>query len=177
MSGIFILKGLQPVARGRGAIATTTPGFGFQRIRTLKGVPEMPDAPRRSATSTTRYRGRILRFTGLPGCSSRSLLDPGLPSPIPAGIKKRTFQNPILKGIGLESRTTFEEGGSPRLDSVVKVYRTGDGEELLAKYRIPRSDGSGSSQTSQDVFLPAGESVRAEILAGGETTGSPVFTP
>ena len=44
----------------------------------------------------------------------------------------------------------LERSGSPRLDSVVKVYRTGDGEELLAKYRIPRSDGSGSNQTSQD---------------------------
>jgi hypothetical protein len=71
----------------------------------------------------------------------------------------------------------LERSGSPRLDSVVKVYRTGDGEEPLAKYRISASERPVSSQISQDVFLPAGESVRAEIQAGGETTESPVFTP
>ena len=71
----------------------------------------------------------------------------------------------------------LERSGLPRADSLVKVYRTGDGEALLAKYRILRSDDSGSSQTTQDVFLPTGDSVQAEITANGETTKSPVFTP
>jgi hypothetical protein len=63
------------------------------------------------------------------------------------------------------------------LDSVVKVYRTGDGEESLATYRISASERPVSSQISQDIFLPDGEGVRAEIIAGGETTRSPVVTP
>lgn len=71
----------------------------------------------------------------------------------------------------------LERSGPPNIDSLVKVYRTGNGEEQLAKYRILRSEGSVSSQTSQDIFLPTGEGVQAEIIAGGKTIQSPVFTP
>jgi hypothetical protein len=71
----------------------------------------------------------------------------------------------------------LERSGVPRLDSVVKVYQTEAKDNPLAKYRISAFDDSGSSQTSQDVFLPAGESLQAEIIAKGETTKSPVFTP
>jgi hypothetical protein len=45
-------------------------------------------------------RGRIPLTAMFPGCSSRSLLDPGLQSSIPAGIKMRSEDNPIPKGIG-----------------------------------------------------------------------------
>ena len=92
-------KGLQKVARGRGAIATTTPGSGFQRIRTLKGVPEMSDVSRQSTISATRCRGRILLFSRFPGCSSRMLLDPGLQDAIPTGIKMRTAITESLKAL------------------------------------------------------------------------------
>lgn len=71
----------------------------------------------------------------------------------------------------------LERSGVPRLDSVVKVYQAEARDNPLAKYRISASDDSGSSQTSQDVFLPAGETLQAEIIMNGETTKSPVFTP
>jgi hypothetical protein len=35
----------------------------------------------------------------------------------------------------------------------------------------------GYCQTSQDAFLPVGDSVQAEITAGGKLKKSPVFTP
>ena len=96
---IYILKGLQVVARGRGAISTTTPGWEISWIRTLKGVPETLGPPRIPAPSATHYRGRILSFARFPGCSSLSLLDPGLQSPIPAGIKNRTAEIQSLKAL------------------------------------------------------------------------------
>ena len=62
--------------------------------------------------------------------------------------------------------------------SRVRVYRTG-GEQPLAEYPIPYSDGRSSvfSQASQIVRLAAGECLRAEITTGGKTTQCPVLTP
>lgn len=71
----------------------------------------------------------------------------------------------------------LERSGVPRLDSVVKAYQTEARDNPLAKYRSSASDDSGSSQTSEDVFLPAGESLQAEIITNGKTTKSPAFTP
>ncbi len=71
----------------------------------------------------------------------------------------------------------LERSGLPRWDAVVKVYQTDSRDKPLARYRISRSDGSVSSQTTQDVFLTAGDSVQAEITMNGETTKSPVFNP
>ena len=98
-------------ARGRGAIATTTPGLRFQSIRTPDGVQERLQTPRTFGLSPTHYRGRIQSFTRFPGWSSLSLLDPGLPSPIPAGIKNRTA--------GIQSLRHWNEVGAaaPRLTS------------------------------------------------------------
>jgi hypothetical protein len=63
-------------------------------------------------------------------------------------------------------------------ESTVEVYRTDGSDKPLAKYHIPfSSEGNASSQTSEEVMLPSGESVRAEIISNGEKTKSPVFTP
>ncbi len=115
---IFILKGLHLVARGRGAIATTTPGLVISWICTLKGVaacqrrrmcigrphplrPTCGDKSSEKGATTLLSWGRVegqweelrashwLRTRPHPKSvvppfdSSRSLLDPGLPSPIP----------------------------------------------------------------------------------------------
>ncbi len=84
------MLGMPAVEAVKDAVATrlrpilmTTPGLVISWICTLKGVPETPDVHRTSAPSATRLRGRILLLTKLPGYSSRSLLDPGLQSPIP----------------------------------------------------------------------------------------------
>lgn len=71
----------------------------------------------------------------------------------------------------------LERSCHKRLDSVVKVYLTKTPDEALVKYRISKSDEAGSSASRQDIFLPAGESLQAEIIVGGESTKSPVFTP
>ena len=71
----------------------------------------------------------------------------------------------------------LERSDPQRFESVVKVYRTGAPDTPLARYRIPATDIPASSQTSEDVFLPAGESLQAEITSNGATTKSPVFTP
>jgi hypothetical protein len=52
-------QGLQKLARGQGAIATTTPGSRLQSIRTPEGVREPSITPRTSALSATTCRGRI----------------------------------------------------------------------------------------------------------------------
>jgi hypothetical protein len=66
---ISILKGLQRIARGRGAAATTTPGLDVLWIRTLKGVPETPGPPgpadhRKSPEILTTH----IRNLQAPGC-------------------------------------------------------------------------------------------------------------
>jgi len=71
----------------------------------------------------------------------------------------------------------LERSDPQRFDSEVRVYRTEALDKPLARYRIPATDFPASSQTSDEVFLPAGESVRAEITTNGGTTQSPVFTP
>jgi hypothetical protein len=91
-NAVFILKGLQNLARGRGATATTTPGWLVCWIGTLKGVRETWESPRTHTPSPTHCRGRILLFARFSGCSSLPLLDPELISPIPAGIKNRAEQ-------------------------------------------------------------------------------------
>lgn len=106
-------------------------------------------------------------------------------------VKEPLHMRPIWKipGLGPRANLIFERknkdyillrlerSGIPRFDSVLKVYRPGTRDHPLAKYRISASDSSGSSQTSQNVFLPAGDSLQAEITSRDQTTKSDVYTP
>lgn len=106
---IYILKGLQLIARGRGAIATTTPGWVTSWIRTLKGVPEAPEitGPRTLLRPTIGVETLCLQAS--PGGRSEyglllrrgfgGQVDPGLISPIPTGIKNRTAVTQSLKAL------------------------------------------------------------------------------
>ena len=145
-----MLEGLQPAARrrcampgqarGRGVIATTTPDLVISWICTLKGVPDVPDVPdvpRTSAPSATRLRGRIPLLTKFPGYSSLSLLDPGLQSPIPAGIRNRTFQNRIPKRMPPSKMWTkckfIVLAGKPEGCLIIIDRRTGIGSHLRSR--------------------------------------------
>jgi len=115
---------------------------------------------------------------------------------LPDGSSIREVKEPVymrqiwkIPGLGPRADLIFErmdkdhvmlrlERSDPqRFDSVVKVHQLGVPGKLLAEYRIPATDSPGSSQTSENVFFPAGERVQAELISNGETTISPVFTP
>ena len=116
-------RGFQRVARGRGAIATTTPGTDLQSIRPLKGVPETLAAPWTVTPSAARCRGRILLPARIPGSSSLTLLDPELKSAIPFGIRKRGSSNESLIPLELHSALPFA--------------RPDDGEKGLQPWNAP----------------------------------------
>jgi hypothetical protein len=82
---IFILKGLQNIARGRGATATTTPGWLVCSIGTLKGVRETEWL----SPGSHDAQWRLQAARAIHGAFKAPLQ---LISPIPAGIKNRAEQ-------------------------------------------------------------------------------------
>ncbi len=78
---------MKEISRGSRSDSDDHPRLMCQGIRTPEGVPASTVPPRESATSATPCWGRIQGEYEHPGYSSLLLLDPGLISSIPAGIK------------------------------------------------------------------------------------------
>ncbi|MEO5712785.1 MAG: RhuM family protein [Luteolibacter sp.] len=74
--------------------------------------------------SSTLLQGADLRRILVPGWSSLPLLDPGLIPAIPAGIKRRTVCDPILRGIALKPKWSINSIETCSISNRVKWTNT-----------------------------------------------------
>jgi hypothetical protein len=100
---IFILKGLQMIARGRGAIATTTPGCDFKASAPRRACKNGPQSPRTSAPSATHFGVEYI-CDAKPRVVVAIAPRPGANFSDPSGIKKQRDKVQPSKALVLSHR-------------------------------------------------------------------------
>ena len=89
-TSIFIPEGCQPLARGRGAPATKTPGRRGSNIRTPEGVPEISEIPPEVILAATSAEVGIILAHPTPGWSAALRPRPRATRCNPSGIRQES---------------------------------------------------------------------------------------